>query len=230
MAKNARVFERVVKEIAASIHSGELPESAMLPSERDLAEKYGVSRVSVREALLSLQTSGLIRMRDRARAQVMRLESTNLLNPLAGTAQSLLSRPGGVSDFQEARILLECGLARHAARYASPKEIERLGQALLANRRAIGDQDSFVTTDLAFHTVLAEIPQNDIFIALNAALGGWLLEQRRISVRARGAERRAYQHHEAIFEAIAKHDPEAADRAMSSHLTVGARIIRSLQH
>ena len=78
----------------------------------------------------------------------------------------------------------------------------------------------FAHTDLAFHDVLAAIPRNPIFSALNSALAEWLMEQRAVSIRApiRGSVRRAYAGHEAIYEAIAAHDVEAADQAMADHL------------
>lgn len=226
MARNSRVYENVVKSIAQAINAGELPPGARLPSERDLVVQHGVSRMSVREALLTLQAMGLVEIHDRSRAQVRQFDSQTLLDPLTGAAQALLARPGGVSDFQEARIMFEGGLVRYAARHASPKEIARLGDALLANRRAIGEIEQFVVTDMAFHAVIAEIPQNGIFVALNAALSDWLANQRRVGLRARGSARQAYHHHEQVFEAIAAHSPEAAEAAMTDHLTFVAKIYR----
>jgi DNA-binding FadR family transcriptional regulator len=215
-----RIYQDIAQAITAQITSGDLSDGALLPPERELAETYGVSRTSVREALLSLQASGLIAMRQRARARVTRLDNPAFFTQLSGVAQSLLALPNGMADFQEARVLFECGIARYAARHASPKEIDRLAVALAENRRAIGHPARFATTDVAFHNVLAEIPRNPIFTALNGALSEWLMEQRVIGMRApiRGAIRQAYRGHEAVYEAIAAHDAEAADRAMATHL------------
>src|SRR6185436_17145550 len=109
------------------------------------------SRTSVREALLSLQSSGLISVRQRARARVTQLNNRAFFDQLSGAARTLMGRPNGVADFQEARLLFECGLARHAARHASPKELDRLAVALAQNKKAIGDPGSFARTDVAFH-------------------------------------------------------------------------------
>jgi GntR family transcriptional regulator, sialic acid-inducible nan operon repressor len=220
-SKNSqRIYEEIARQLTAKIHSGELPDGSLLPSERELAETFGASRTSVREALLSLQSSGLISVRQRARARVTQLSNPAFFSQLSGTAQTLLARPNGVADFQEARMLFECGLARYAARHASPKEIDRLGVALAQNRKAIADPAAFSKTDVAFHAILAEIPRNPIFTALNSALSDWLMQQRTVSIRApiRGAAKRAYQGHEAIYQAIAAQDAELADRAMSEHL------------
>jgi GntR family transcriptional repressor for pyruvate dehydrogenase complex len=216
----ARLYEDIALKLADQINSGELADGSLLPSERVLAETFGASRTSVREALLSLQASGLVTVRQRARARVTLLNSSSFLNQLSSSAQTLLARPNGVSDFQEARVLFECGLARYAARHASPKEIDRMGMALSKNQRAIDNPAAFAKTDLAFHDVLAEIPRNPIFTALNTALSEWLMSQRTMGVRApiRGANRSAYQGHSQIYEAIADHDAEAADKAMADHL------------
>ncbi len=213
-----RIYQDIALKLAARINAGELADGSLLPSERELAETFGASRTAIREALLSLQSSGLISVRQRARARVTQLNNPAFFNQLSGAAQSLLSRPNGVADFQEARVLFECGLVRYAARHASPKEIDRLGAALALNKKAIGHPASFAKTDLAFHDVLAEIPRNPIFTALNTALSAWLMSQRTVGMPIRGAIRRAYEGHEAIYEAIAAHDAEAADQAMADHL------------
>jgi DNA-binding FadR family transcriptional regulator len=215
-----RIYQEIAQKLADQINAGELPDGSRLPSERELAETFGASRTSIREALLSLQSSGLISVRQRARARVTQLNNHAFFNQLSGSAQSLLSRPNGVADFQEARVLFECGLARYAARHASPKELNRLAVALAQNRKAIDSPALFAKTDLAFHDLLAEIPRNPIFTALNTALAEWLMAQRMTGIRApvRGSIRSAYQGHEGVYDAIAAHDVEAADAAMAAHL------------
>src|SRR5258707_10018046 len=221
LSKGARrIYQDIALKLAEQINSGELPDGSLLPSERELSETFGASRTSIREALLSLQSSGLISVRQKARARVTRLNNPAFFNQLSGAAQSLLAQPNGVADFQEARVLFECGLARYAARHASPKELDRLAMALAQNKKAIGNAVMFAKTDLAFHDILAEIPRNPIFAALNSALSEWLMEQRNVGIRApiRGAVRSAYEGHEEIYAAIAAHDVEAADQAMADHL------------
>ena len=164
----------------------------------------------------------MITVRQSARAQVTQLDNAGFINQLSGAAKSLLGRPNGVADFQEARLFFECGLARYAARYASPKEIGRLGAALAQNEKAIGNPALFATTDLAFHDILAEIPQNPIFVALNpvhlrrvvsSSSARWACE-----APSPAGTAAAYEGHAAIYEAIAAHDIEAADKAMMAHL------------
>lgn len=213
-----RIYQKIALKISEQINQGRLRDGALLPSERELAETYGASRASIRQALLSLQSSGLISVRQRARARVTRMGAPAFFDQLSGAARALLSEPNGVANFQEARMLFECGLARYAARHASQKEIDRLESALTMNKKAINNPALFAKTDLAFHDILAEIPRNPIFTALDSALSEWLMQQRQVGMTVRGAIRRAYSGHEAIYEAIAKHDAEGADRAMAEHL------------
>src|SRR6266436_4489357 len=142
-----RIYQEIALKLAEKINSGELPDGSLLPSERELAETYRASRTSVREALLSLQSSGLISVRQRARARVTPLTNPAFFNQLSGAAKSLLARPNGVADFQEARILFETGLVRYAANHASPKELDKLALALVENKKGIADPVQFSKTN-----------------------------------------------------------------------------------
>jgi GntR family transcriptional repressor for pyruvate dehydrogenase complex len=226
LTTKGRIYQDIANAISEQIRSGKLGDGHLLPSERALAANYGASRTTVREALLSLQTSGLISIRQKARARVTLAEpAAARASLLPELAQGLLSSPNGMSDLQDARVLFECGLARLAARHASVRDIERLRIALAANKRSLRDPDLFAQTDVAFHTVLAEIPRNPIFVALNSALSDWLMSQRTVGLRApvRGAMQRAYRGHQQVFDAIAARDVERADRAMAAHLQVVSR-------
>jgi GntR family transcriptional regulator, sialic acid-inducible nan operon repressor len=215
-----RISGKVAEILAEKIHSGELPDGSLLPSERQLSETYGASRTSVREAILVLQSSGLVSIRDRARARVTKLSSSAFMDQLSEAARTLLSQPNGVVNFQEARLMFECGLARHAAQHASPKQIEKLRLALFKNEEAIGNPDLFAETDLGFHNVLAEIPDNPIFTALNASLASWLMSQRTVAIMVRtdNIMAKAYEGHHDIYEAVVARDVARADAAMAAHL------------
>lgn len=213
-----RIYQEVVDQLVDIIVSGKAPPGTQLPSERDLVEQFGVSRSSVREALFALQKMGLIALSNGERASVVEPKSSVLVGELTGAVRYYLSRPSGVRDFQGARTFFEVGLARHAAMHATPDEIASLKRALEANRQAKGDIEHFIDTDVAFHFVLAEIGRNEIFTTLHAALAKWLRDQRAISVAANGAADAAIEAHTRIYEAIARGDPDAAEREMRAHL------------
>ncbi|TFH88237.1 transcriptional regulator NanR [Billgrantia azerbaijanica] len=210
--------EQVAEQLEAEILEGRLKENDQLPSERELMEQFGVGRPAVREALFYLQQLGLIAINSGTRARVIRPTAEAVMARLSGVTRQLLSKPDGQQYFQEARALFEISLARYAARHASDEDIERLRAALEENREAIGDEARFKRSDNDFHGVLASIACNPIFEAIHVALSEWLDDRRAQVLQQQGEDQAALTAHTEIVEAIAAHDPDAAEAAMRRHL------------
>ncbi len=210
-------YEEISEHLELLIFSGKLSEGDRIPSERELMARFGAGRSSVREALFSLQRKGLLSARPGATARVVNPTADAMMNELSGAVRHFLSRPEGVRELQNARILFEVGLARYAALHANEDDIARLEAALERNRQA-KDQETFAKTDLDFHYALAVIAQNQIFSSLNLALTQWLAEQRSVTAKAGATWDEVYVQHKAIFDAIAARDPVAAEDAMDKHL------------
>ena len=219
--KRRKLYEDVVDHLERMIHDGEFADGR-LPSERELMRMFGVGRPAIREALFHLRKMGVVEIRSGERARITRPTPQFVIDSLAGTARHMIGAPGGVQNFQNARLFFEVGLARHAALHATEEDLADFATALETNRLSIGDLKRFEKTDVAFHYVLAVIPRNPIFTAIHTALAEWLHEQRRTTL-APGQDVRAYQAHRAIFEAVAARDPERAEHAMRAHLEYVAR-------
>jgi DNA-binding FadR family transcriptional regulator len=213
-----RLHQDVSQRIEALILRGELRPGDALPSEREMMAAFEVGRPAVREALLSLQKSGLVKVGNGERARVVAPTAEGIVGELATAARFFLADEDGVRHFQHARTLFESALARLAAESASPDDIQKLGMALQANEASIANPESMERTDVAFHYAIAEIARNPIFNALHEAIVVWLREQRATSLKSAGAARAAYEAHRVIFEAIARRDPHAAGAAMKAHL------------
>jgi len=216
-ARTRRRHEKLAEHLEGLIVRGDLSPGDSLPSERELMAQFGVARSSVREALFLLQRKSLVEVRAGARTRVRRPSADRLIGDLSGAAQLLAQRPGGVRSLQQARALFEIGLAREAARNATPVALEQVHAALEANRRA-ADQVAFERTDLAFHQSLADASGNDIFVALMSAFSDWLAEQRVVSARSGVTFEAVVAEHQAVFEAIHRGDAQAAQAAMQAHL------------
>ena len=210
-------FEEIAEHVELLIFSGKLIVGDKIPSERELMERFGVGRSTVREALFTLQRKGLLSVRPGAAARIARPTAETLVSDLSGAARHLLSQPDGVRHLQHARALLEIGLARDVALHAKADDIAKLTAALDANDRA-RDQKSFEKTDLMFHHTLAMISHNPIFTSLSHALTEWLAEQRSVSARAGASQHAIYLEHKAIHDAILRHDAVAAEATMETHL------------
>ena len=216
--RRRKLSDDVAVRLEAIIHSGEVAAGEPLPSERDLMLRFGVGRPAIREALFSLQKMGLVAVQAGGRARVTTPTPAVLVETLSGAVRLMLASGQGIRDLQAARAFFEIGLARHAAVHATAAGIGELHAALEANRLALGDLRKFEATDVAFHHVLALIPQNPIFSGFHQAVIGWLTEQRHITLKARGQKDLAYKAHEQITKAIVARDPDRAERLMRDHL------------
>lgn len=224
-----RLYEEVAIRLEKMIYTGELPVGSPLPSERDLMERFGVGRPAVREALLWLGKKGLVSVSRGERTKVTEPDPRNLLQTLSGAARYILASPEGVESFQKTRLFVEVGIAREAARVATPSALRRLDSALDENRQSLGDLAEFERTDVLFHFVLTRICRNPILTALHDAILGWLYEQRHTSLKHPDAERLAFHCHQQIYEAVRRHDPDLAEREMRLHLEQVAKLYKSVK-
>jgi GntR family transcriptional regulator, sialic acid-inducible nan operon repressor len=213
-----KLFEHVASHLEAQILSGKLKPGDQLPPERDLQTRFGVGRPAIREALISLQKAGLVELTNGARAKVLMPTASHIFTGMAPAVRQMLSTEEGHHYFQGARLFFEVGLAREAARHATPTDLEALAAALEANRKAIGDRERFTSTDIAFHFELAKMARNPVFIALHDQISEWLKEQRTVTLAAKGQEKTAFEAHKSIYDGIAARDPDRAEQAMRTHL------------
>jgi DNA-binding FadR family transcriptional regulator len=222
--RRRKLYEEIVDQLQTMMFDGSLAPGDQIPSERDLMTSFGVGRTAVREALFALNRMGLVNLQNGERAFVTRPSANALLDELAPSIRHMLQATDGVRHFQDARMMFEVGLARHAAQHATAVDVRALEAALARNKQALGDPETFVETDVAFHFVLAEIPKNPIFTSLHRAIAAWLREQRVITVSQPDAAAGAFRAHSRIYKAVAQHDPDAAERAMRQHLGDVGRI------
>ena len=213
-----RLYEQVASQIETMIRNGELVAGDPLPAERELLERFGVGRVTIREALLSLQQKGLIQISNGERARVTRPSADTLMGSLTGAAQVYLSDTEGVQHFQGLRNMVEIAMVRFAASNASQDDLAKIGDALERNRAAKDDPIAFSQTDVEFHLEIARVSRNPLLIGGYKALNGWLTEQRERAVGIEGSKEAAIDAHERIYSAISAGDADGAERMMRDHL------------
>ena len=216
----------VVELIESAISSGEFEVGSKLPSEKDLAERFGVGRPSVREALFLLQQQGFVQISSGARAEVTAPNSQFLTNQLAGLVKRIASRGPGQIHMEKTRLLFEAGVAWQAAQCATDDDIRRLKLALDNNAAAMGDTAEFIRTDVAFHYELTVITRNPVFSAIHDILVQWLIDQRTTTIHMPDADRLSIRDHTAIYEAVAQHDPMRAFHEMTSHLRLISQLYK----
>src|SRR5881628_2197631 len=150
IARRTRADE-IAEHIERAISTGEFKEGAPMPSEKELSERFGVGRPSVRQALFILQQQGLVEITSGERARVTAPSGKFLAGQLASLIRRITATEQGHEHMEQTRLLFEAGVAWQAARVATDEDIRRLKSALDANVAAIGNTGLFIRTDVAFH-------------------------------------------------------------------------------
>jgi GntR family transcriptional repressor for pyruvate dehydrogenase complex len=216
--QSAKVFERVAEQIEKRILEGELRKGDRLPTERELAEQFQVSRTAVREAMKSLAQKGLINMRPGRGTIVIDGAREAMQNSISLMMKLKLGEVGGSDNLVEFRGILETEIAALAAARATEKELSAMREAIRVMDESLNDADAFIDADNAFHEALAQATQNALILILINSIVHLLSEQRKQIFETEGGPQRGQIHHRRILESVVRRDPEAARAAMRSHL------------
>jgi DNA-binding FadR family transcriptional regulator len=225
-----KLYQDVVERLMLRIQSGEIRPGDHLPPERELMDVYGVGRPAVREALQALERSGIVEISHGERAKVVVPTARDLILQIAsGTRHLLQSQPDMLEHLKEARLFLEVGTARMAAQKAGPQDVEALRERIEEQRAALTQMERFLACDMAFHREIARVSGNPIFPAVIEAVFQWAGDYYQPLVRAPGAEQLTLQEHTRLVDAIAAHDPDAAEQAVRAHVTRSNELYRRIE-
>jgi DNA-binding FadR family transcriptional regulator len=210
-----RLYRQVADQIRTLIENGEFAVGERLPGERELAEKLGVSRPTIREALIALEVEGLVHIRMGSGIYVTRQQREK---PAPVHPEDL----EGPFELLRARALIECAIAEEAAKAITPAHVDALDDVLTKMAITFNDPRTSIALDRTFHTTIAGIIEN---AALNRFVGE-LFDQRMTPYFEKLASyfespvswREAFEEHRAIRDAIASGDPARAKSAMQFHL------------
>ncbi|HXG51749.1 MAG TPA: FadR/GntR family transcriptional regulator [candidate division Zixibacteria bacterium] len=213
--KKTRIHEEVMSQIHELIRQGKFKAGDQLPSERELAEIFKVSRTSVREALRALETQGLVVSRTGAGNFVADLPVESLVAPLA---RLLVEEKNALAEVFELRKLIEPHIASLAAKRASRRDIEEMKRILDRQAAAVDRGETGVEADTDFHFTIARATQNRALEKLVSALMDVLSHSREESLQTLDRRRASIDAHRAIVAAVGRHDGAGAHRAMLRHI------------
>lgn len=215
MLQRKTLTSQVIDYVLNLISSGSVKPGQQVPTETELTQLLGVSRTCVREAMKSLQSMGLVEIRQRVGATVLEPSSSNLLNSgnflLAVQAQQM-------DDLLEFRRIMEVGLASLAAEKAELKDVENLRNALDHYRAAMGSQPVDCNTDMSFHAALAGASKNPIAVMVWQMLSENLAQVLEQTSSVPHICEQTLSDHEEIYEAVRDRDALRAREAMRRHL------------
>jgi DNA-binding FadR family transcriptional regulator len=211
-----RLYRQIADQIRAGVRAGEYPPGSRLPAERDLALQLGVSRPSVREALIALEVEGLVEVRVGSGVHVLGDAE------LAARPARALGNASGPFEIIRARQVVEGELAALAARRMTKGQVATLRDLLARMDADIAAGSMPIHSDRQFHLCIAEAADNAPLLRTVTELyderNNPLFESFGHHFENASTWRRALVEHAAVVDAIAARDAEAARRAMQRHL------------
>lgn len=220
--RKARLSDAIAEQIEGLIASGELKPGYSLPSERDLSKQLDVSRPSLREALLILESRGLVQARRGGGYDVTDVTGPIITDPLVHLLQR---HPSTIDDILELRHGLECIAAQFAALRASDADVKTLGNLVATMRKRKGEFDPFedADRDADFHMAVAEASHNLALVHVTRGLFNLMrinmLRSREALYHQQDNVGLLDEQHAEIVKAIAARDPAAARKAANLHLS-----------
>lgn len=221
--KTKRLYEEIVDQIKNLIAEGKLKPGDKLLAERDLADRFQVSRASVREAIRTLEMLGIIDIRPGEGTFVRGTETDDIIRPLA---MFLAVERNSLLDMFEMRRIFETATASLAAQRATFEELDQI-ESMLANMRErlnLQDSEKGEEFDAAFHYAVAEATHNSLLTKLFKTVSEEFAKANSVARRqlyqdnVQNAQRIIDQHSE-ILQAIRSGSPQKASEAMLAHLT-----------
>src|SRR6201997_2586698 len=216
LVRTSRLYEQIVQQIEESILKGDLKAGDQLPAERELAQRFGVSRTAVREAVKALREKGLVEAYSGRGTFITDGTSHAVRQSLDLMVK--IGQPEGSNHLAEVRAILEPEIAALAASRIQESELTTMREAVAVMDRSGNDPQAYIEADLDFHLALAEGAANPLILSLLDSIVGLLREQRLRIFRVPGGPERGQVHHKRILEAIEHHDVEKAREAMRAHL------------
>ncbi|HEX6049381.1 MAG TPA: FadR/GntR family transcriptional regulator [Gemmatimonadaceae bacterium] len=211
-----RLYQEIVDQIQQQVLSGALKPGDQIPAERDLAERFGVSRTAVREAIKSLTEKGLIEVFVGRGTFVTTLSPDRVVESMT---LLLRNEPDSVANLQEARVLVEVPTARLAALRRTNEHLERLRTICDEMEQERSVSPRLIDGDTEFHVQVARASGNSVLVLLSQTIVELLRAERlEPAYLDESALSAAFAGHRAIVDAIAAGDAEQAGQAMHDHL------------
>lgn len=215
------MYTKVAKQLQDRIVN-KLKPGDMLPPERELVQRFGVSRSSIRDAIRSLEAVGLLEPRQGVGTVVRDLSDDAVLTPVANV---LLQKRKLIHELLEVRKIIEPPLARQAALHASAEQIAEMQAILSRQEEKIRRGELATEEDSTFHYTIALAADNSVMLKLVHVLMDLLRETRERALEVGGRQQKSLAGHRRILAALKQGEAAAAEVAMRQHMLEIKKIV-----
>ncbi len=215
VVRKTRRYQQVAEQIHRLVESRVLKAGDRLPPERELAEKFGVSRSSIRDAIRTLEAMGIAESHHGKGTVVRDRSDDSVAVPLTSV---LVRKRHLVAELLDVRWMIEPALAARAAANATKEEIQRLEDILRRQKEKMRAGEDTIEEDSEFHYVIALAAGNSVVLKILDVLMDLLRESRARSLQVPGRQEHSYAGHLRILRAIKRRDGAAAGSAARQHL------------
>ncbi len=224
--KKINISDEIIDQIISMVHKGTLKPGDRLPSERELTDAFQVGRSSIREALKSLETTGIIKRNSKG----------TIINALEeGDYSNLLFKENmhTIHEVFEARKAIEVEIIGLAAERATPEQIREISETLVDSN----DVHILIASDISFHKTLVKTSRNTVLSYIYSMVMGLLFQTHKYYFLIEASsnkmplkEREVFidsinNYHKSILKAVESHDVTAARRSMEEHFDYAEHVI-----
>lgn len=209
----------VAKRLLDLFTSGDIDPGTRLPPERQLAASLGIGRSAVREALAALEILGIVDVRPGSGTYLRGSASELLPETLSW---GLMIEAPRTLELIAVRSELEVMAGRLAATKVTDDDLRALSLSLERMRETLGDPTRFIEADLKFHLRIAQVAGNKVLLDLLQSVRSLLRVWVERGIRQGDDAQHALDEHTALYEALQRRDPAAAEAAMRGHMTTAS--------
>lgn len=214
-----RASQEIVAQIKASIFDGKLTPGNRLPSEKELTEQFGVSRITVRDAMRVLESQGLVEIKVGSGGGAFVASPSS--EPLTQVLTDMLRLQGITPrELVEARLVIETSIVTFAAERATCEDLDAMQRAIDDARRArAAGETRFTPSSINFHIALARAAKNQVLFFTISSIRTPFYETLDKLSPDDSMAKQAIEDHQQLLDAIAAHDAERARQVMQDHLS-----------
>jgi GntR family transcriptional repressor for pyruvate dehydrogenase complex len=216
-ARVNRISQNIVEQIRETIISGRLKPGDRLPSEKDLAAEFGVSKASLREALRAIEALGMLEVKQGmgGGAFVTKVDLETARNNMFNY---IFFQNPSIGEFTQLRTFIEPPVAEIAARKCSQADLDYLEDNLNRTRELMDSGPFYYELDTKFHHKIAEISGNRLICFVIDSLKNAIVQIKLELDLDRDFSIQVYKAHMRLFDAIRKRDPKQAHEEMRRHI------------